>query len=96
MGSLQRTELRQLRRRRWKIEELGVTTVVSFLLSLESLAVVVLLLRLVVVFSQMLYSILLPTYNGRENLPIMFFLLHKYLTAANKMTFEVVVVDDDD
>ena len=26
----------------------------------------------------------------------MFYLLHKYLTAANKMTFEVVLVDDDD
>lgn len=42
----------------------------------------------------MLYSIILPTYNERENLPIVFYLIHKFLTAAN-VDFEVVVVDDN-
>jgi dolichol-phosphate mannosyltransferase len=41
----------------------------------------------------MLYSIILPTYNERENLPIIFYLIHKVLVAAN-VDFEVVIVDD--
>lgn len=41
----------------------------------------------------MKYSIILPTYNERENLPIIFYLLHKTLTAEN-IPFQVVVVDD--
>jgi dolichol-phosphate mannosyltransferase len=41
----------------------------------------------------MLYSIILPTYNERENLPIIFYLLDKTLTAA-KLDYEVVVVED--
>ena len=41
----------------------------------------------------MLYSIILPTYNERENLPIIFYLIHKCLTEA-KLDFEVVIVDD--
>jgi dolichol-phosphate mannosyltransferase len=42
----------------------------------------------------MLYSIILPTYNERENLPIIFFLLDKYLSQA-KLKYEVVIVDDN-
>lgn len=40
------------------------------------------------------YSIILPTYNERENLPIIFYLLHKTLSRVNNISFEVVVVDD--
>lgn len=42
----------------------------------------------------MLYSIILPTYNERENLPIIFYLIEKYLTEA-KLNYEVVIVDDN-
>lgn len=42
----------------------------------------------------MLYSIIVPTYNERENLPILFYLIHKYMTEA-KLDFEVVIVDDN-
>eukprot|EP00560_Eucampia_antarctica_P000264 CAMPEP_0197837966 /NCGR_PEP_ID=MMETSP1437-20131217/33939_1 /TAXON_ID=49252 ORGANISM="Eucampia antarctica, Strain CCMP1452" /NCGR_SAMPLE_ID=MMETSP1437 /ASSEMBLY_ACC=CAM_ASM_001096 /LENGTH=236 /DNA_ID=CAMNT_0043445459 /DNA_START=155 /DNA_END=865 /DNA_ORIENTATION=+ len=41
----------------------------------------------------MKYSIILPTYNERENLPIIFYLLNKTLTEY-KLHYEVVVVDD--
>ena len=41
----------------------------------------------------MLYSVILPTYNERENLPIIFYLLHQTFTKA-KLDYEVVVVDD--
>lgn len=41
----------------------------------------------------MLYSVILPTYNERENLPIIFSLLHKTLT-EEKLDYEVVIVDD--
>jgi dolichol-phosphate mannosyltransferase len=41
----------------------------------------------------MLYSVILPTYNERENLPIIFYLLHQTFTAA-KLDYEVVVVED--
>ena len=41
----------------------------------------------------MLYSIILPTYNERENLPIIFYLIDKYLTEAS-LNYEVVIVDD--
>ena len=37
------------------------------------------------------YSILLPTYNERENLPIIVWLLVKYL---KDIDFEVIVIDD--
>ena len=39
------------------------------------------------------YSILLPTYNERENLPIIVWLLVKYLS-ADEVDFEVIVIDD--
>jgi len=39
------------------------------------------------------YSILLPTYNERENLPIIIWLLNKYLTES-KLNFEVIIIDD--
>lgn len=41
----------------------------------------------------MLYSIILPTYNERENLPIIFYLIDKYLSGA-KLEYQVVIVDD--
>jgi dolichol-phosphate mannosyltransferase len=43
--------------------------------------------------STMLYSVILPTYNERENLPIIFYLIDKYLCQAS-LTYEVVIVDD--
>jgi len=39
------------------------------------------------------YSILLPTYNESENLPIVIWLLVKYLEEAD-VDFEVIVIDD--
>jgi dolichol-phosphate mannosyltransferase len=39
------------------------------------------------------YSVILPTYNERENLPIIFYLLHKTFT-QHSLSFEVVIVDD--
>lgn len=39
------------------------------------------------------YSILLPTYNERENLPIITWLLCKYLDEAG-INFEIIVIDD--
>jgi Glycosyltransferases involved in cell wall biogenesis len=41
----------------------------------------------------MKYSVILPTYNERENLPLIFYMLHKTFT-KNALTFEVVIVDD--
>lgn len=41
----------------------------------------------------MLYSVILPTYNERENLPIIFYLLDKTFNEA-KLDYEVVIVDD--
>jgi len=38
-------------------------------------------------------SVLLPTYNERENLPIIVWLLVKYFTEA-KLSFEIIVIDD--
>lgn len=42
----------------------------------------------------MLYSIILPTYNERENLPIIFYLIDKYMNEAN-LDYEIVIVDDN-
>lgn len=41
----------------------------------------------------MLYSVILPTYNEKENLPIIFYLLDKTFTEA-KLEYEVVIVED--
>ncbi|KAL7467267.1 hypothetical protein ACHAXS_007517 [Conticribra weissflogii] len=41
----------------------------------------------------MLYSVILPTYNERENLPIITQILHDTFTSA-KINYEIVVVDD--
>jgi len=38
-------------------------------------------------------SVLLPTYNERDNLPIIVWLLVKYFTEAD-LTFEIIVIDD--
>lgn len=39
------------------------------------------------------YSILLPTYNERENLPIMIWLIMKHL-GNSSINFEVIIIDD--
>ncbi|KAK6633005.1 dolichol-P-mannose synthesis [Polyplax serrata] len=39
------------------------------------------------------YSILLPTYNERENLPIIIWLIVKYMDAG-KYDYEIIVIDD--
>jgi len=39
------------------------------------------------------YSILLPTYNEKENLPLVVWLIFKYLTASGHQ-FEIIVIDD--
>mmetsp|Transcript_5775 Transcript_5775/g.7255 ORF Transcript_5775/g.7255 Transcript_5775/m.7255 type:complete len:237 (+) Transcript_5775:41-751(+) len=41
----------------------------------------------------MLYSVILPTYNERENLPLIFCLLHQVFQ-SNNLSLEVVIVDD--
>lgn len=41
-----------------------------------------------------LYSVLLPTYNERENLPLCVWLLDRELQRAGVSRWEVVVVDD--
>ena len=38
-------------------------------------------------------SVLLPTYNERDNLPIIVWLLVKYFTEAD-IDFEIIVIDD--
>ncbi len=40
------------------------------------------------------YSILLPTYNERENLPICVWLIDKYLSDS-PITYEVIIIDDN-
>jgi len=40
-----------------------------------------------------LYSIILPTYNERENLPLVFYLIHETFASINKPV-DVVIVDD--
>jgi len=41
----------------------------------------------------MLYSVILPTYNERDNLPIIYYLIDKVFEEA-KLSYEVVIVDD--
>jgi len=41
----------------------------------------------------MLYSVILPTYNERDNLPIIYYLLDKVFNEA-KLSYEVIIVDD--
>jgi dolichol-phosphate mannosyltransferase len=41
----------------------------------------------------MKYSVILPTYNERENLPLIFYMLHRMFT-TKALSFEVVIVDD--
>lgn len=40
------------------------------------------------------YSILLPTYNEKENLPIIVWLIVKYMNEAN-YDFEIIIIDDN-
>ena len=40
------------------------------------------------------YSVILPTYNEKRNLPILIYLLNKTFT-ANKLDWEVIIVDDN-
>ena len=44
----------------------------------------------------MLYSVILPTFNERENLPIIYYLIDKTFTELQdpKTDYEVVIVDD--
>ncbi|TKA50542.1 Dolichol-phosphate mannosyltransferase, partial [Cryomyces minteri] len=39
------------------------------------------------------YSVLLPTYNERRNLPIIVWLLHKTFT-ENNLDWEIIIIDD--
>ncbi|KAK7586220.1 hypothetical protein V9T40_004096 [Parthenolecanium corni] len=39
------------------------------------------------------YSILLPTYNEKENLPIIVWMIVKYMSAS-KFDFEIIIIDD--
>lgn len=41
-----------------------------------------------------LYSIILPTYNEVENLPLVTYLIDKYLSIENKYNYELIIVDD--
>ncbi|KAL0243046.1 hypothetical protein GEMRC1_005609 [Eukaryota sp. GEM-RC1] len=40
------------------------------------------------------YSVILPTYNEKDNLPLICYLLHREFTKAN-IDYEIVVVDDN-
>lgn len=40
------------------------------------------------------YSVILPTYNERENLPICIYLIDKYFKKSGT-TYEVIVIDDN-
>jgi dolichol-phosphate mannosyltransferase len=40
------------------------------------------------------YSVILPTYNERENLPLMISMLHKHFS-ENNIKYEVVIVEDN-
>ena len=40
------------------------------------------------------YSVLLPTYNERSNLPVLIWLLHRTFTSQN-LNWEVIIVDDN-
>ncbi|CAI6362059.1 unnamed protein product [Macrosiphum euphorbiae] len=39
------------------------------------------------------YSILLPTYNEKENLPVIVYLIHKYLEIS-EIEYEIIIIDD--
>jgi dolichol-phosphate mannosyltransferase len=39
------------------------------------------------------YSVLLPTYNERQNLPIIVWLLDREFTKA-KLNYEIIIIDD--
>ena len=41
------------------------------------------------------YSILLPTYNERENLPIITWLIFDELERAKVSAFELIIIDDN-
>ncbi|XP_037024691.1 dolichol-phosphate mannosyltransferase subunit 1 [Bradysia coprophila] len=43
--------------------------------------------------SENVYSILLPTYNERDNLPIIIWLLVKYLDKSH-LNYEIIIIDD--
>lgn len=40
------------------------------------------------------YSIILPTYNEKDNLPLIIWLIMKHMTDS-KCEFEVIIVDDN-
>ncbi|TPX38364.1 hypothetical protein SmJEL517_g00155 [Synchytrium microbalum] len=39
------------------------------------------------------YSVLLPTYNERQNLPVMIYLLHQAFT-KHELNYEIIIIDD--
>uniref|UniRef100_A8QBS8 Dolichol-phosphate mannosyltransferase subunit 1 n=1 Tax=Brugia malayi TaxID=6279 RepID=A8QBS8_BRUMA len=40
------------------------------------------------------YTVLLPTYNEKENLPICVWLIEKYMK-KNEFSYEVIIIDDN-
>ncbi|VUZ46280.1 unnamed protein product [Hymenolepis diminuta] len=40
------------------------------------------------------YSILLPTYNEKENLPLIIYLIDTYMS-SNSYEYEVIIIDDN-
>ena len=42
-----------------------------------------------------LYSIILPTYNERENLPLILWMINKYLSELENILYEVIIVEDN-
>ena len=42
-----------------------------------------------------LYSIILPTYNERENLPLILWMIDKHLGEIDNITYEVIIVEDN-
>ncbi len=40
------------------------------------------------------YSVILPTYNERENLPVIIFLLFE-MAQKNNLDFEIIIVEDN-
>jgi dolichol-phosphate mannosyltransferase len=45
-------------------------------------------------FKEPTYSIILPTYNEKDNLPLIIWLIMKYMNESN-FQFEVIIVDDN-
>ena len=44
--------------------------------------------------SKYLYSLLIPTYNERENISILIYMIDKILT-KNNINYEIIIIDDN-